>query len=141
MSKAWLKMIGTSEKPCPDSWEHAHVHFKYKPRDIHPGDHMVLYAVGRKKKLFALAEVTSEAYENGEEEWCYQMDVNYLVNLRVEAGVSIDQITTQRNLIGPIQRGSSYIELEPEEYRQAAELVRAASQSADQSSQTEQASR
>lgn len=128
MSKAWLKMIGTTEKPCPDSWTHNYVHFrKDKPCGIHPGDHMVLYAVGRKKRMFALAEVTSDVYDNGQEEWCYQMDVKYAVNLPVKSGVSIDQISTKRDLVGPIQWGSSYIEIEPEEYDQAVTLLSAAS--------------
>jgi hypothetical protein len=127
MSKTWLKMIGTTVKPCADSWTDNHVHFrKNKPGGIHPGDHLILYAVGRKKRVFALAEVTSEVYENGQEEWCYQMDVNYIVNLPVKSGVSIDKISTERDLIGPIQWGSSYIELEPKEYDQAVALLRAA---------------
>ena len=127
VSKTWLKMIGTTKSPCPDFWTENHVSFrKGKPRGIQPGDHMVLYAVGRKKRLFALAEVTSEVYENGQEEWRYQVDVNYIVNLPVKSGVSIDQISTKRDLIGPIQWGSSYIELEREEYDQAVALLRAA---------------
>src|SRR5262245_40668505 len=121
MSKSWLKMIGTADSPCPDTWTDHHVHFrKDKPCGIRRGDHMVLYAVGRKKQVFALAEVTGEAYENGQPEWCYQMDVRYIINLPVTYGVSIDQIsTTQRDLVGPIQWGSSYIELLPEEYVRA----------------------
>ncbi len=127
MSKSWLKMIGTSDKPCAETWTENHVHFrKDKPSGIHPGDRMVLYAVGRKKKIFALAEVASNVYENGQPEWRYQVDVNYSVNLPVQAGVSIDRINTDRDLVGPIQWGSSYIELQPEEYEQAAALLHAA---------------
>jgi hypothetical protein len=127
MSKSWLKMIGTSDKPCPATWTENHVHFrKDKPSGIRPGDRMVLYAVGRKKQIFALAEVTSDVYENGQPEWRFQMDVSYSLNLPIQSGVSIDTIKTGRDLVGPIQWGASYIELQPEEYDQAAALLRAA---------------
>ena len=126
--KFWLKMIGTTDGPCPDTWTDNHVHFrKDKPCGIHPGDHMILYAVGRRKQVFALAEVTSDVYENGQEEWRYQMDVSYAINLPVESGVSIDRISSsKRDLVGPIQWGSSFFELEPEEYERAVALLRAA---------------
>ena len=124
MSKAWLKMIGTSDKPCPETWTENHVHFgKGKPSGIFPGDRMVLYAVGREKHIFSLAEVTSDVYENRQPEWRYQMDVNYGVNLPVQSGVSIYRINTGRDLVGPIIWGSSYVELHSEEYEQAAVLL------------------
>lgn len=131
MSKSWLKMIGTTKKPCADAWTHCHVHFrKAKPGNIEPGDHLVLYAVGRGKRVFAVAEVTSGVYDNGQSEWRYQMDVRYIVNLPVESGVSIERISgPERDLVGPIQRGSSYIELHPDEYERAVTLLREAANS------------
>jgi RNA polymerase sigma factor (sigma-70 family) len=113
MSESWLKIIGTSDKPCPETWTKNHVHFrKDKPSGIRSGDRIVLYAVARQKQIFALAEVTSDVYEIGQPEWRYQMDVNYSVNLPVQSGVSIDRITG-RDLVGPIIWGSSYVELQP----------------------------
>lgn len=58
MSTAWLKVIGESRHPR----EHYKETFiglpkRQKPRN---GDHMVLYAVGGSKNVFALVEVTSE---------------------------------------------------------------------------------
>ena len=132
MSKYWLKMIGTAESRCPDVWTENHVYFrKAKPTTIHAGDRMILYAVGRRKRVFAVAVVTSEAYENSHTQWRYQMNVDYVINLPVKSGVSIDSIHTERNLVGSIQHGSSYIELLPQEYEQAEALLRAAAPPAD----------
>ena len=43
---AWLKMIGTTESPCPDVYELGYADFAREPRDVHVGDELVLYAVG-----------------------------------------------------------------------------------------------
>ena len=38
MSKSWLKMLGTSDEPCPETWTDNHVHFrKDKPSRIQWG--------------------------------------------------------------------------------------------------------
>ena len=120
MSKSWLKMIYSSDYPCPEMYERNHVQFrKHKPR-IHRGDNMILYACGGKKRIFALAEVTGEVYENGQEDWPYQLDIKYMVNLPVSSGVHLDEISTpDRDLLRSIRR-RSYIQLQPEEYARAA---------------------
>jgi hypothetical protein len=52
------------------------------------------------------------------------MDVSYIINLPVKCGVSIDQVSTpQRDLVGPIQWGTSYLELTSEEYEHAVTLL------------------
>jgi hypothetical protein len=129
-------MIGTTEKPCPEAWTQNCVHFRRdKPKGINKGDRMVLYAVGRKKQVFALAEVTSEVYENGQQEWRFQMDVRYIVNLPVKSGIPIEQISAAgRDLVRPIQWGSSYIELLAEEYERAAALLHTAAASPEAAS-------
>jgi len=120
MSAFWLKMIGTSESPCPESYTRDYADFARKPRHIHPGDHMVLYAVGGSKRVFALAQVTSEIYGSGRERWPYRVDISYKVNLPVSCGVHIDEVSTpERDLRRSIRR-ASYIELRPEEYEQVA---------------------
>jgi hypothetical protein len=55
MSRAWLKVIGESKHPR-ERYEETFIGFpqKRRPRDIHVGDHMVLYAVGGSKNVFAL---------------------------------------------------------------------------------------
>ena len=95
MSKSWLKMIYSSQPPCPEYYTRSYVHFrKCKPRSIHLGDLMVLYACGGSKRLFALAEVTSEVYENGETDWPYQVEIKYIVNLPISSGVPIKRVNT-----------------------------------------------
>jgi hypothetical protein len=130
MSESWLKLIGTSKKPFQGRYENPHVDFSKnkRPRAIHPGDQIVLYAPGGSKRLFALAEVTSEVYENNEyEEYPYRVDISYEVNLPVSAGIHIEEVSTpKRNLLGAIQ--GSYLRLKPEEFELAASKLRQATQ-------------
>src|SRR6266566_6402633 len=51
---SWLKMIGTSGSPWTGPYTRNHVDFARKPRHIHSGDRLVLYAVGGSKRVFAL---------------------------------------------------------------------------------------
>jgi hypothetical protein len=123
----WLKMIGNSEHPCPEDYamNFAFVHFRgHRPTRILPGDHLVLYACGGSHHVFALAEVESEVYDNGQQEWPFQVDIKYIIGLPVSAGVHIDDISTpQRDLLSAIRAGHSYIELTPEEYEQAVTML------------------
>src|SRR6266852_2172105 len=115
----WLKLVGTSEKPCPESYTRDSVDFPAKPRHFLPGDHMVLYAVGGSKRIFALAEVTSEVYDSGRESWPFRVGINYILNLCVSSGVPLDQVSTdERNLLRSIRR-RSYIRLSAEEFQRA----------------------
>jgi hypothetical protein len=77
---------------------------------------LVLYAVGGRKRVFALAQVTSEVYESREDRWPYRVNVSYTVNLAPSSGVPIHEINTpERDLLKSIAR-RSYIKLMPEEY-------------------------
>ena len=128
MSKCWLKLIGTAERPCPEFWKQSHASSRRKPSGIHVGDHMVLYAVGGTKRVFAVAEVTSELYESGDKEWPYRVDITYLAHVPTSQGVHIDQVSTpKRNLIRSL-RQRSYIRLYPEEYERASTKLRRASE-------------
>jgi hypothetical protein len=130
MSECWLKMIGTTEGPCPEHYTVTYADFARRPRRIRPGDRMVLYAVGRRKQVFALAQVTSEVYASGWERWPYRLDINYSLNLPVSSGVNIEQVnTSKRDLLRPIRRQASYFELDPDEYERAARKLREASES------------
>jgi hypothetical protein len=131
MNTSWLKLIGTSEEPCPPSYARPYADSRRRPRRIHSGDRMVLYAVGGSKRVFALAEVTSEVYDSGNENWPYRVDINYLVNLPISSGVHIDEISTaERDLVRSL-RQAAYIELTPEEYKRAEAKLRQASESGD----------
>jgi EVE domain len=125
----WLKMIGMIESPAHGRYKWNFVDFakNRRPRRVHPGDHVVLYAVGGSKRVFALAEVTSEVYEGGHEaRFPYRVNVSYLINLDVFDGVHIDEISTgERDLVKSLMR-ASVIELRPEEYERAARKLREA---------------
>jgi len=125
MSNLWLKMIGTSDRPCPDSYVREHVDFRgKKPRQIHPGDFMVLYAVGGEKRVFALATVTSEVHESGREGWPFRADIKYLANLSPSSGVLLSEVSTSnRNLLLSIRR-RSHIKLSPKECARAVAKLR-----------------
>lgn len=125
MSEVWLKLIGTSANPAPEHYRKLYADFsrRYRPRDVHRGDHLVLYAAGGSKRIFALAEVTSEAYDitdgtpdNTERgTYPYRVDIEYTAWVPVPEGVHVDEITTpRRNLPKAIRR--SYLKLKPEEF-------------------------
>jgi hypothetical protein len=86
---------------------------------------MVLYAV-RSRRIFALAEVTSEVYDTGDAEWPFRVDIEYSVNLPVSSGVPFAEVSTpERDLLLSV-RQASYVELTPEEYERAAARLREA---------------
>ena len=118
---AFLKMIGSSENPCPEPYARSYADFARRPRQIHPGDHLVLYACGGRKRVFAVAEVTSEVYNASEDKrWPYRVDISYLVNLPASVGVHINDVSTpERDLLRSVGR-QSYFRLSPEEYERAA---------------------
>jgi hypothetical protein len=120
-------MIGTSQRPCPDPYTRDYADFARMPRQIRPGDYLVLYAVGGFKRVFALAEVTSEVRASGVERWPYRVSLKYVVNLPPASGVHLDAITTEeRDLLRVIRRGASYFKLRPGEYDLAAAKLREA---------------
>jgi hypothetical protein len=73
MSRSWLKLIGTTERPCPECYESCHADSRRRMHRIRPGDRMVLYAVGRGKRVFALATVSRAAYDSGRADWPYRV--------------------------------------------------------------------
>src|SRR2546421_462352 len=128
MSESWLKLIGSSKDPCPEHYQKPYADFSKskRPRHIHPGDKVVLYAAGGSKRLFALAEVTSEVYDitpggydsKDYETYPYRVDISYKIRVPVSAGIHINEITTpQRNLLSAVQ--GSYLRLKPEEFNLA----------------------
>jgi hypothetical protein len=124
---AFLKLIGDGVNPCPEPYSWSFVDFSRHPRQIQTGDHLVLYAAGGRKRVFALAEVTSGVYAaDYDGRWPYRMDISYLVNLPPSVGVHIDEVSTpERDLIRSLMR-QSYIRLSPEEYERASTRLRKA---------------
>jgi hypothetical protein len=127
MTTFWLKMIGTAEKPWQDRpYDHAFVGFRgRKPSGIHRGDHLVLYAVGGSKRIFALGEVTKEWYRSENKDWPYFVDVHLEVNLAPSSGVSINEVGASEWVHRKIRR-RSHVKLTLAEYELAARKLREA---------------
>jgi hypothetical protein len=126
MNEFWVKLIGTHEQPCPENYGRTYVDSRMSMSGIHCGDHMILYAVGAHRRIFAIAQVTSEAYPSGDPAWPNRVNIDCQVELPVSQGVPITNINTPNNLIGRIQRGHSYFRLSQAEYEQAVALLQAA---------------
>ncbi len=127
---AWLKLIGTRERPCSPSYARPYADSRRRPRRFRPGDRMVLYAVGS-RRVFALAELTSDVYSSGDADWPYRVDIRYSVNLPVASGVPLNEVSTpERDLLLSV-RQAAYVELSPQEYERVAAGLREASESGD----------
>ena len=126
----FLKVIGSGLNPCPEPYEKPFADFSptRRPRQIHEGDHLILYAAGGRKSVFAVARVTSELKESDYAEWPHRLDIEYLVNVSPRDGVHIDEVSIDRDL-GKLVRRQSYIRLTQEEYERAAALLEKASDS------------
>lgn len=124
---AFLKLIGSAEHPCPEPYVKNYVDFSRNPRQVQPGDHLVLYAAGGRKRVFAIAEVMSGVYDAGSDydgRWPYRVDIHYLMSVPVSEGVHINEVSTsERDLLRSVRR-QSYLKLSPEEYERAAVRLR-----------------
>jgi hypothetical protein len=120
----FLKVIGSGINPCPEPYEEPYADFslRRRPRQIHEGDHLILYAAGGRKRVFAIARVTSELKASDYPEWPYRLDIEYLVNVSPPDGVPINEVSIERDL-GKLVRRQSYIRLTQEEYDRAAALL------------------
>jgi alpha-D-ribose 1-methylphosphonate 5-phosphate C-P lyase len=114
----FLKTIGSGRNPCPEPYARPYADFSHNPRQVKPGDHLVLYAAGGRKCVFAIAEVTSEVKASEFDDWPYRVDLNYLVRLHPADGVPIDEVSIDRDLSRSIGQ-HTYIVLHSEEYERA----------------------
>jgi hypothetical protein len=123
----WLKLVGSGKVPITEHpfygiYSGEEVGFrKTRTPSIRAGDQLFLYAPGGSKRIFALAEATTDpqydnSYDPQREGSCFWVvKLRFLINLPVNSGIHIDEITTsQRNLSKSIQR-QSHIRLLPEE--------------------------
>jgi hypothetical protein len=120
----FLKIIGSGNDPCPEPYEKPYADFspRRRPRQIHEGDHLILYAAGGRKRVFAVARVTSELKVSDFPDWPHRLDIEYLVNVSPSDGVPIDAVSVERDL-GKLVRRQSYVRLTMEEYNRAAALL------------------
>jgi hypothetical protein len=124
----WLKMIGTSDKPWSESrcYDRSHVGFRgRKPSGIHPGDRMILYGVGT-KRVFAVADVTSNWKNNDEQGWPFRVDIQWPMEVNVAPSAGVEVNTVSAHLSERIRR-RSHIRLTREEFESAAAKLREAS--------------
>jgi hypothetical protein len=42
----FLKTIGSGRNPCPEPYTRPYADFSHYPRQVRPGDHLILYAAG-----------------------------------------------------------------------------------------------
>jgi hypothetical protein len=129
----WLKLIGSARSPVTE-WEQEYVGFrKANKPSIRTGDHLVFYAPGGSRRVFALAEAVSDPehdldYNPSKEGSCrWKLRVRYEINLPVTSGVLIDEVSSHRDLAKSL-RQASHIRLLPEESESATSKLRDAKQ-------------
>ena len=118
MTKFWLKLIGSAEKPCPEEYQCSHADLARRPRRIQEGDEMIFYAAGGSKRVFAQVRVASRYYERDDDRWPYRINVECLIRLPVSCGADIEKIDATGRLRRAIPR-ATYFELSEEEYDRA----------------------
>jgi hypothetical protein len=121
----WLKMIGTSERhwPVGRPYDRRHIGFRgRRPSGVHPGDRMILYAVGS-RRLFAVVDVVSDWRNNDEDGWPYRIDIRWppTVNLAPSDGVDANEVSA--DLTERVRR-RSHIRLTQQEFQLAATRLR-----------------
>ena len=121
----WLKLIGSAQDPITE-WKEKQVGFRKKNMPgVRTGDHLVLYAPGDNKHIFALAEATGDPerddnYDEKVQGSCrWKVSVEYLINLPIAFGVNIDEVDTDRRPLARSVRQQSHINLYPKEYESA----------------------
>jgi len=129
--KYWLKLIGSADKPITEhpfngSYSEEYVGFrKARMPGIRMGDHLFLYAPGGSRRIFALAEATSNPecdinYNPKKEGSCrWKQRVRYLINLPVVSGILIDDVCSGNRNLAHSVRQQSHIKLTIEEYNLA----------------------
>jgi hypothetical protein len=126
MTRYFLKMIGSSEKRCPEDYQQPYADFSKRPRKVKAGHFMILYAVGGAKRIFSHVQVTSSSYPRDHERWPYRVGFEYLIRLPVSSGVDIEMVDTSGRLRGAIPR-QTYFELSEGEYNLAVAALQEAS--------------
>ena len=104
----WLKMIGTSDRhwPVDRRYDRGHIGFRgRKPSGVHPGDRMMLYAVGS-KRLFAVVDVVSDWKDNDEEGWPYRVDIHWPPAVNVAPSDGVDAKDVSADLTERVRRRS-----------------------------------
>lgn len=134
--QAWLKLIGSSDKPITGhpfygTYKQEYIGFrKPKKPGIRKGDHVFFYAPGGSRRIFAIAEADGDPEpdpefnpnKDGSTRW--RVSVRYIINLPVNSGIFLEDANAGgRNLAKSVCQ-QSHIRLSPEEYRLANRKLR-----------------
>jgi len=128
--QAWLKLIGSTDNPV-HGWNEEYIGFRKSQKPgIRMGDHVLLYAPGGSRRIFALAEVDGNpepdpdysAHVNGSCQW--RLRVRYLINLPVDSGIFIEEANTGTRNLAHSVRQQSHIRLTTDEYELAYSKLR-----------------
>jgi hypothetical protein len=122
----WLKAVGHAKGPLPEAWladERWHTRltrtgFPRRPRIV-PGDRLVLYA-SVWKRVFGIAEVTSDPGPSGHPRWPWQVSIEPLVVIpHLENAPPIEAIGVAPRSMSQ----QSHIRLTARQYDLAAEAI------------------
>jgi hypothetical protein len=111
----WLKAIGAQGTPAAEEWwtennRGKHIDFPYRPKSIHPGDLMAVYAAGT-GKVVGIVRASNEFYEGGNlERWPYRIDTELLKAVPISKGVDLNGLSSEREL-GKSIRQKSHVRL------------------------------
>jgi hypothetical protein len=123
----WLKLIGSGTVPITGypwygNYKEPYIGFRKRSKpSIRMGDKLFLYAPGGSMRIFALVKATSEPeydnnYDPEAEGSCYwKLHIEYEINLPVNSGIHIDEISTSRRKLSKSVQQQSHIKLLPEE--------------------------
>jgi len=125
----WLKLIGSARSPIT-KWKCDYVGFRKATRpSIRTGDHLLLYAPGVVRRIFALAQAVTDPehdpdYDPSKEGSCrWRLSVRYEINLPVASGIPVGAVSSRRDLTKSL-RQQSHIRLLPEESESATSELR-----------------
>lgn len=125
--QTWLKLIGSGTVPITGhpwygNYKESYIGFRKRNKpSIRMGDDLFLYAPGGSMRIFALAKATSDPeydtdYDPEKEGSCYwKLYIEYEINLPVNSGIYIDEISTSSRKLSKSVQQQSHIRLLPEE--------------------------
>lgn len=124
---SFFKLIGTPNDPWIGHYHFDYVRFSRSPKSINVGDHLILYACGGSKRIFADAAIIGTAYlVAGDGRWPYRMNVTFVVNVLPADGILLAEVNVGRNLQNCVR--APYFRLTDEEFDQASALLAGAAQ-------------
>ncbi len=118
----WLKLIGTLEDPVTEYSEDYIDYSVHHDEWIVYGDKIILYATGQ-KIIFASANVVSEPYASGQQQWPVRVNIDYRHAIPIDPGIEVMQIADSgHNLLLEVQH-RSFIPISEDEFNRGDNLL------------------